>query len=118
MFKIAIPESIAIGDQQSLRHYFQMQLNDIGSGFSETLDLSCDQKTTHAIVETVTINQVQVDGDLIRIEYHVALSEFQACQDLMTHYRYTRTVVGSGSGRVWRFDKFVAVPARSTWDEL
>ncbi len=118
MFKIVIPESIDVGDQQSLLHYFQQQLNHTGSRFSEALDLSCDQKTTHAIVETVTINQVRVDGDLIRIEYHVALSEFQACQDLMTHYRHTRTVVGTRSGRHCCFDKFLPLPERSTYDEL
>ena len=118
MFEIVIPESIDIGDPQSLLHYFQQQLNDTGSRLSEALDLSCDQKTTHAIVENVTINHVGVVGDLIQMEYHVELSEFQACQDLMTSYRYTRTVVGTGSGSVWRFNPFVALQERSTCDEL
>ncbi|MCA9010276.1 MAG: hypothetical protein KDB01_11045 [Planctomycetaceae bacterium] len=116
--EIVIPENIDISEPQSLMHYFQILLNDAGSGLSQALDLSCDQKTTHAIVENVTINQVRVAGDLIHMEYDVELSEFQACQDLTTRYCYTRTVVGTRSGRHCRFDKFVPLPERSTYDEL
>ena len=118
VLKIAIPADTDLHDQLSLRNYFQNLLDDDECQFSAALDLAGDQKTTHAIVENVTISNIGVVGELIHIDYHVELSEFQACQDLMNRYRYTRTIVGTRSGHHWYFDEFVPLPERSTCDEL
>lgn len=118
VLKIAIPAEIDIHDHLSLRNYFQNLLQDDQCRFSAALDLACDQEISRAKLDKVTIGHVCVVDKLIHIDYHVELSEFQACQDLMNRYRYTRTIVGTRSGRQLCFDKFVPFPERSTCDEL
>jgi hypothetical protein len=116
--EIPIPAGMERHEQESLRSYFQDRAQDTRSGFTQALDLTCDQKNAHAILENITINHVSVTGDSIEIGYHVELSEFQACKLLINDYSFKRTVTGYEFGNVWRFEKYVPVPERSPCDEL
>ena len=77
--EIPIPAGMERHEQERLRCYFQERLQDNRSGFTEALDLGCDQKNSHAILEKVTINHVSVVGDAIEIDYPEGLSVLQAC---------------------------------------
>lgn len=116
--EIPIPAIMERDERESLRSYFQDQTQDTRSGFAEALDLTCDQKNAHAILENVTINHVSVTGDSIEIEYRVELSEFQACKLSMHDYSFRRTLTGYQFGNFWRFQKYVPAAERSTCDEL
>ena len=115
---IPIPAGRERHEQELLRCYLQGQMDANRSGFTEALDLACDQKNSHAILQKVTIKRVSVTGDSIEIHYHVELSEFQACKDVMNDYSFMRTVIGKEFGNVWRFEKYVPTAQRSTCDEL
>ena len=116
--EVSIPENIEHQNEEFLRRYFQERLEEIGHGFSEALDLACDQRTSHAILDCVTINRVLVLGDSMKIGYRVELSEFQACKDVIACHSFDRTVIGKRFGHDWRFKKHVLIPERSTNDEL
>lgn len=116
--EISIPKDIEHHNEAFLRRYLQDELESIGHGFSEVLDLACDQRTSHAVLEGVTINRVSVASDSIEIGYRVELSEFKACKDVIEHHSFDRTVTGQRFGDDWRFKKHVLVPERSTHDEL
>ena len=115
---IPIPDDIGKQDVESLRRYFQDQILNTGDGFSEALDLACDQRNSIAVLQNVTINRVSIAADSIEIGYQVELTEFQACQDLTSDYSFARSITGKKLGDGWRFRKYVPVPQRSTCDEL
>jgi hypothetical protein len=116
--EIPVPADIENDDPESLRDYFQHQLENSAGGVSDVLDLTCDHSNRGAILERVRIMRVAINGPVIELEYLVELSKFQACKDVMDNYRFTRSVTGQKVADVWRFRKFSRVPERSTHDEL
>lgn len=116
--EVPIPCDIENYDEDSLRRYFQYELENIGDGFSEALDLACDQPNSTAVLDSVTINHVSIASDSIEIDYCVELSEYQACKDLNGYHSFERTVAGKQFGDNWRFKKYIYVSERSTHDEL
>ena len=116
--EIPVPADIAGHDTESLRDYFQHQLEHIAGGVSDALDLTCDHANRGAILERVKITRVAISGQFIKLEYLVELSKFQACKDVLEDHSFSRSVTGQKVGDNWRFRKFSPVPERSTHDEL
>ena len=116
--EIPVPEGYENHDQQSLLGYFQDQLEKIKGGVSEALDLTCDHADRRAVLERVSMSRVSITGDSIELAYLVELSKFEACKGVLDDYTFSRTVRGQRAGGVWRFEKQIPLPERSTHDEL
>lgn len=116
--EIPVPADIKNHDAESLRDYFQHQLENSAGGVSDLLDLTCDHANRGAILERVKITRVAMNGPVIELEYLVELSKFQACKDVLDDYSFSRSITGQKIADVWRFRKFSPAPARSTHDEL
>lgn len=116
--EIPVPDAIENHDDESLLRYFQDQLEGIGGGVSEALDLTCDHADRRAVLERVRMTHVSITGDSIELAYLVELSKFEACKGVLDGYAFSRSVTGQHMGGVWRFEKQIPVPQRSTHDEL
>lgn len=115
--KIPIPEGLEHCSEQGLRDFFQRAC-DLKADFLEALDLECEPRNSHAVVDSVTINRVERTETRVIIAYSVKLSHFQACNDLTGHWSFDRTLSGICEGNVWKFEKHVATPRRSTYEEF
>ena len=116
--EIPVPDDIENHVEESLLSYFQNQLEKIEGGVSEALDLTCDHADRRAVLEHVRITRVSINGDSIELEYLVELSKFEACKGVLDDYTFSRTVTGQQVAGIWRFEKQIPLPERSTQDEL
>jgi|GEM_PF-3478086 len=116
--EIPVPDEIDNLNEESLLSYFQDQLEGIGGGVSEALDLACDHADRRAVIERVRMTRVSITGHSIELAYLVELSKFEACRGVLDDYTFSRTVRGQQAAGVWRFEKQIPVPQRSTHDEL
>jgi len=115
--EIQIPKELDPCNEQDLRDFFQRAC-DLKTDFSEALDLECEPRHSHAIVDSVTIMRVEKNETIITIAYSVKLSHFQACNDLTGHWSFDRRLIGICEGNVWKFETHVATPRRSTHEEF
>ena len=115
--EIPIPKELDACSEQDLRSFLQSAC-DRKTYFFEALDLECEPRNSHAIVDSVTINRVERTETRVTIAYSVKLSHFQDCHDLAGHWSFDRTLIGICEGNVWRFEKHVATPRRSTHEEF
>ncbi len=104
--------------EDELRLYFEAIVRDQTSNFSKAFDLGCDHRKSNEILEGITIDRVSISGIQIMIEYHVALSAFNACNLHTDQYSFRRSLVGSQDGNVWRFSQYMPPPERSSADEF
>jgi len=117
--EVAIPATADHNNlEDELRLYFQAMLQDLTAGFAEALDPGCDHRKSNAILERLIIDRVSIDGHQIAIHYHAELSAFNACNLQTDNYSFRRSVVGSQDGNVWRFNKYMPPPERSSFDEF
>jgi hypothetical protein len=116
--EIPVPHQIDNHDENSLLGYFHDQLEGVGGGISEALDLTTDHADRRAILERVRITRVSITGDSIELAYLVELSKFEACKGVLDDYSYSRKVTGQQVAGVWRFEKQIPAPERSPHDEL
>ncbi len=116
--EIPVPDDIENHNEESLLSYFQDQLEGIGGGVSEALDLTCDHADRRAILERVRMTRVSITGDSIELVYLVELSKFEACKGVLDGYTFSRSVTGQHMAGIWRFEKQIHAPDRSTHDEL
>ena len=116
--EIPVPDDIENHDEESLRCYFQDQLEGIEGGVSEALDLACDHADRRAVLERVRITRVSITGHSIELAYLVELSKFEACRGVLDDYTFSRTVGGQQVAGVWRFEKQIPASQRSTHEEL
>ncbi|MCX7388775.1 MAG: hypothetical protein DWI22_15455 [Planctomycetota bacterium] len=118
VIEIPVPDDIENHDEKSLIRYFQDQLENIGGRVSEALDLTCDQADRQAILERVRMTRVSIAGDSIELAYLVEISKFEACKGVLDDYTFSRKIMGQQVAGVWRFEKQIPAPERSTHDEL
>ena len=116
--EIPVPKDIENHDENSLLRYFQDQLEGIGGGISEALDLTTDHADRRALLKSVRITRVSITGPLIELAYLVELSKFEACKGVLDDYTFSRKVTGHQAASVWRFEKQIPATVRSTHDEL
>jgi len=116
--EIPVPDDIDNLNEESLLSYFQDQLENIEARVSEALDLTCDHADRRAVLERVRMTGVSISGDSIELAYLVELSKFEACKGVLDDYTFSRKVTGRQVAGVWRFEKQIPAPVRSTHDEL
>ena len=116
--EIPVPEDYENQNEKSLLAYFQDQLEKTQGGVSDALDLTCDHTDRRAVLERVKITRVSITGHSIELAYLVQLSKFEACKGVLDDYTFSRKVTGQQVAGVWRFEKQIPAPVRSTHDEL
>ena len=116
--EIPVPNDIENTDEESLLRYFQNQLEHRDGVISEALDLTTDHADRRALLESVRITRVSITGPSIELAYLVELSKFEACKGVLDDYTFSRKVTGKQLAGVWRFQKQIPAPVRSTHDEL
>ena len=116
--EIPVPNDLENTDEETLLRYFQNQLEHRDGGIFEALDLTTDHADRLAIFESVKIIRVSITGHSIELAYFVELSKFEACKGVLDDYTFSRKVTGKQVAGVWRFEKQIPAPVRSTHDEL
>ena len=97
--EIPVPDAIENHDEESLRRFFQDQLEDIEGCVSEAVDLACDHAERRAVLERVRITRVSITGHSIELAYLVELSKFEACRGVLDDYTLSRDSQGTTDGR-------------------
>ena len=64
------------------------------------------------------MTRVSIAGDSIELAYLVEISKFEACKGVLDDYTFSRKIMGQQVAGVWRFEKQIPAPERSTHDEL
>jgi hypothetical protein len=84
----------------------------------QAMDLEVDDFDDRALLDWVTITQIDLTSDSIHIEFDVEYSAYHGCKDQNYSDSDARAIAGERKGKKLIFDKYIAPPKRTTYDEF
>ena len=84
----------------------------------EAMDLEVDDSDDRAQLNEVTVTQITLRPDSIDIEFDVEYSAYYGCKDMDYSDEDSRSIAGYRKGNTFTFDKFIAPPKRTTYEEF
>lgn len=114
---ISLPVDFTELSAAELQHWAQQQCEP-GGQLRNGLDLDPQIPSRTSLPESVTITQVRLTGDRLRIDYEVCLSDFSACAGVSHQFRHQRHVTGQCTSRGCIFPRWTGPPRRDSSDEF
>lgn len=105
---------------RSLYDYFRSLISsesgDVGGELSSALNL--DMPDRRATVDSVDIDDVDVQCDGVQVDYTVHHSTYNGCRDMLGEDSYSEAIFGKLVGETWVFDEHQTPEPLSPNEEL
>lgn len=118
MNKITIPFLPKARLVEFLQTQCQVDADSPQGPFNGALDLDVSHTDARAMVDRVTISDVDITPKSVVVSYDVHYSIFDGCKGVNLTSHLDRKVTGRRCAEGWEFDAFEMPEARSTVDEF